>query len=536
MSDGTRRVTGIGQVISEFTIRGPQNIKPGEVDQAIARAAGGQPAVSLENKQKLLAPRATNKTPPAGQLPANASSCEARKSMDHATPGGVQLTTGMYLQCLNDGAQETLKAKANTRMQQIRQTQASCINTADIFASETNSQGIPGKIPMDRKFAEACAASAARGSVFIMRGVNKDSLGENGVLLHPECRAPKPMTCHAKSSEFGFTKGLVPANPQFSRPAYVDKNGDKYKGAFKDVNRTLGRTEGCKDPITAGVGSTEGKALHLKVKINSQDCHVYQGTFQKNGITYRYQVAIPADTPADAIQQTVQARLQDANYCKVSKDSNWGEGIDLRTLSPPLNTFTSEPTLVIGLPAGTEGTQHAAQDRYYVSDYDVYAVAHTSAAAIGQNEQITSWGNHGEFADPRDIKAIIAVNAQLLGGQGQPIQNLEGQLGSRFRDFPIQHAPCAATQVTGGDRGSPLAGYAVPDFMENPPKSLWVVEQGIPPSEGSVIELKTAEDFAAYMITKSTEDPQNPCEAIFNSKVLDYCMAKLSTSPPAAAA
>jgi hypothetical protein len=172
-------------------------------------------------------------------------------------------------------------------MQQIRSSnQVSDISAEAIFSSEG------GLIPMDRGFAQACAASATRGSVFIMRGVNKDSLGANGILLSPDSRAPKPMTCHAKSSEFGFTKGLVPANPQFPRPAYVDTSGTKYQGAFQDVNKTLGRTEGCTDPITAGVGSTEGKALHLKVKINNKDCYVYQGTFKgtNNNKIYRYQM------------------------------------------------------------------------------------------------------------------------------------------------------------------------------------------------------------------------------------------------------
>jgi hypothetical protein len=198
-------------------------------------------------------------------------------------------------------------------------------------------------------------------------------------------------------------------------------------------------------------------------------------------------------------------------------------------------SFTAEPTLVIGLPAGTKGSQHATNERYYVSDYDVYAVAHTSTVITGQNPRIEGWGNHGEFADPRDIKAIIAVNAQLLG-QGQSIQEFEGELGSHFRDFPIQHAPCAATQVKGGG-DAPLAGYAVPDFMENPPKSLWAIEPGDQNHpEGSIIELKSAEDFAAYMITKSTEDPDCPCEAILNSKVLDHCMNKLYQVQPRAAA
>jgi hypothetical protein len=433
-------------------------------------------------------------------------------------------------------------------MEQIRQTQASSINAAT-FASPAN----PNGIPMDKGFAEACAASAARGSIFIMRGVNKDSLGTNGVLLSPDSRAPKPMTCHAKSSEFGFTKGLVPANPQFSRPAYVDKNGAKYQGAFQDVNKTLGRAEGRADPITADDGTAEGKALHLKMTINSQECHVYQGTFQKGGTTYRYQVAVPANTPADNIQQAIQDRLADqanlGSCLKVYKDPlagavpNWEEVADLGTIQFSEGDFTQvEPTLVIGLKGqagaapGTAGSQHAAQDRYYVSDYDVYAIAHTSTMSTGQNTQIANWGNHGEFADPRNINAIIAINAQLLG-QGQPIEDLEGNLGAHFRDFPIQHAPCAATRVAGGGQAAPLSGYAVPDFMENPPKSLWVIEPGDRDHpNGSVIELKTAENFAAYMITKSTGDTQAPCEAILNSKVLDHCMAQLAGPQPAAAA
>jgi hypothetical protein len=352
------------------------------------------------------------------------------------------------------------------------------IRAQTFLIAEENFQDASIAPRMDYRFAQACSVAAENGSIFIMRGVNPSSLGANGVLLSSDSRAPKPMTCHAKSSEFGFTKGLVPANPQFSCPAYVNKDGDKYKGAFKDVNKTLGRAEDCEDPITAGVKSTEGKALHLKMPINGQDCHVYQGIFQKNSITYRYQVAIPADN-TNAIQQAVQARLGNPanldSYLKVYKDPDpredvpkWEEITDLSTISLSAEDFAQvEPTLVIGLKGqagaapGTGGSQHAAQDRYYVSDYDVYAIAHTARPTDPNQPPQSSWPNCGEFADPRDIEAIIDVNARLLG-QGQDLETFKNNLGSHFRDFLIQHAAAAAGIVE--TKGTKLEGFAVPDF------------------------------------------------------------------------
>ena len=480
------RVQGIRNVISGFNIANPQNIRAGQVDRAIAAAAGGQPAISLKNMQKLLAPRITNKTPPVEQLPANANSCSARRSMAHATQSGAQMTTGMYLQCLNETDRRTLTTAANTRMAQIRQERAFAINTGSIFSSEG------GQIPMDRGFAEACAASASNGHIFIMRGVNKDSLGENGVLLQPDSRAPKPMTCHAKSSYFGFTKGLVPANPQFSRPDYVNTEGDKYQQALRDVKHTLGE---------AMAGTEEGAPLHLKVRINNEDCHVYQGTFQgSDGKTYRYQVAIPDGT--DASPDEIRNRLQNQNYCKVCKDTDWKEEV---TISPGIDGDLppAEPTLVIGLPAGTGGSQHAAQERYYVSDYDVYAIAHATAAEaidtlITQNEFLqNTWQNCGEFADNRDMAAINFVNALLLAsGTADPqaapdlqaaLQQYREKYDSNHRNRPIQHAAAAAGIVKTTEAGG-LEGFAVPDFP------LWAVESG------SVIKLENAGDLAAYMI------------------------------------
>jgi hypothetical protein len=575
----------------------PADRSPIDVNHAIAALAGEVSVVSAAPLASLLAPR-IDQNPPRGAI----------------EQSGVQMTTVAYLQHLGldefrqldpqqlDPGQlaqlERLRplgqliTAASTRMDRIRDGQRPPdeLQTFQIIPENFRADGI---IPhMNHGFAQACAVAARNGSIFIMRGVNPSSLGEGGVLTHPERYAPKPMTCHAKSSEFGFTKGLVPANPQFSRPAYANTSGKLYQNACGDVLETLGldlpldvviqnflkegvcmrlfremlREEpaatykgllGQLNKLEAMVGTpnapdatevttvrqmlagylaevikavsspkalvsdSEGQALHLKIKIQVEDqneiqCHVYQGTFRKDDTTYRYQVAIPAGN-TDAIQQAIRDRLQDPNHCKVSKDSNWGEGIDLRTLSPPLDTFTSEPTLVIGLKGkpgaqpGTGGSQYPTQDRYYVSDYDVYAIAHTSAATIGQNEQITSWGNHGEFADPRDIKAIIAVNAQLLS-QGQDIQNLEEYLSSHFRDFPIQHAPCAATQVTG--EGQNMTGYAVPDFP------LWVVEPE------NVIRLDGAGDLAAYMIDLSTKRVRS-AKAILNSKVLDHCVNAL---------
>jgi hypothetical protein len=202
-----------------------------------------------------------------------------------------------------------------------------------------------------------------------------DSLGEGGVLKYPERYAPRPMTCHAKSSYFGFTRGLMPANPQFSRPDYIDTTGAKYQRALEDVNKTLGRGEGCTDLVTTGVGSAEGKALHLKVKINGEDCYIYQGTFKgTDDQTYCYQVAIPANTPTDEIQQKIQNKLQDQNYCKVCKDSNWQEEVKI-FLGINWNLPQSEPTLVIRLTANSRGSQQTTE-RYYVSDCDVYAIAH----------------------------------------------------------------------------------------------------------------------------------------------------------------
>jgi hypothetical protein len=486
-----RGITASGtEIISGFTIN-PQNIQLGKVNQAIA-AAAGQDFALTQGPGSLLASRVTALVPPA--QPAGGA----------ATQFGVQLTTGMYLQCLSEEARNTLTAAANGRMGNIR--------TRQTFSIEEGNFGAGQPIPcMDHGFAQACSRAAGQGSIFIMRGVNPDSLGEGGVLTHPERYAPKPMTCHAKSSYFGFTKGLVPANPQFSRPDYVNTAGAKYQQALNDVQHTLGSDM---------KGTAEGSPLHLKVTINHEECFVHQGTFSKDGTTYRYQVAIPNGT--DASPTEIRNRLQNPNYCKVCKDSNWGEVIDLRTLSPPLEALAHEPTLVIGLPANSEGSQQTTE-RYYVSDYDVYAIAHTTAAEaadtlITQNGVLqNTWENCGEFADNRDMAAINLVNALLLApGIADPqvaLQQYQANYDSNHRDRPIQHAAAAATTVKTTATGG-LEGFAVPDFP------LWVVEPG------NVIKLENAGDLAAYMIHLSIKRGRS-AEAILNSKVLDLCVNEL---------
>jgi hypothetical protein len=513
--EGNVGVHGIDGVISEFTIANPQNVRAGMVDQAIAAAAGQSFALE-QGHGSLLASRIAAQevlNQPAG--PAG----------NDPTQNGVQLTTGMYLQCLSGDAQGTLISAANTRMSRIRTNQTFQIASENFGAGKAISS-------MDCGFAEACSKSAENGSIFIMRGVNPDSLGEGGVLVNPGRYAPKPMTCHAKSSYFGFTKGLVPANPQFSRPDYVDTTGGKYQQALKDVQHTLGPDM---------IGTAEGVPLHLKGTIDQQECFVYQGTFQ--GIddkTYRYQVAIPIKEhnnqqpiPCNSSTKMISDYIKKCppKHIRVCQDpqpddnpkswktpdkvsahtqSHFGNKILMDDIGGP--SFTAEPTLVIGLPAGTRGSQQTTE-RYYVSDYDVYAIAHTSGTAVGQNEQIAQWGNHGEFADPRDIKAIIAVNHQLLiKDQGQTIAAFEGSLGSRFRDFPIQHAAAAAGIVKTTETG--LEGFAVPDFP------LWVVEPG------NVIKLDGRGDLAAYMIHLSMKE-EKPAETILNSKVLDLCVREL---------
>ncbi|MDR0445410.1 MAG: hypothetical protein LBG98_04005 [Puniceicoccales bacterium] len=286
--------------------------------------------------------------------------------------------------------------------------------------------------------------------------------------------------------------------------------------------------------------------MHLKTTISSQDCHVYQGTFSKDGTTYRYQVAIPANTQADAVQQAIQGRLQDhehlGSYLKVYEDPkptdanpNWAEVTNLSTMNLSAADFAQakpEPTLVIGLPKDTKGSQQKTE-RYYVSDYDVYAIAHTQAQTIAsgqapgvmQSEVLQKdWPNCGEFADNRDKAAINFVNALLLSpGRGafpeQALAEYQKNYDSNHRDRPIQHAAAAAGIVTTKKEGG-LEGFSVPDFP------LWVVESEGPSQPGNVIKLENAGDLAAYMINLSTD--KNKCaEAIFNSKVLDFCVNDL---------
>jgi hypothetical protein len=521
-----REIHGIENVISGFNIANSLNVRAGEVNQAIA-AAASQNSVLAQDPESLLASRVTAQaqpTQPAG---------------DAATQSGAQMTTGMYLQCLRESDRSTLTTAATTRMEKIRDEQS--------FRIETENFGADRIIPrMNHGFAQACSRAAEQGSIFIMRGVNPDSLGKGGVLTHPERYAPKPMTCHAKSSYFGFTKGLVPANPQFSRPDYVNTEGDKYRQALNDVKHTLGE---------AMAGTEEGSPLHLKVPIEQQECSVYQGTFSKDGTNYRYQVAIPAGTSADAVQQAIQTRLQDrehlGSFLKVYKDPDlasddpkWEEVTDFSTMSFSEADFAqAQPTLVIGIPSQSEeetpesrGSQQTTE-RYYVSDYDVYAIAHTTAVEatdtlIAQNEFLrNTWPNCGEFADNRDITAINFVNALLLAsGTADPqaaLQQYQNNYTSNHRDRPIQHAAAAAgkveTTATGG-----LKGFAVPDFP------LWVVESG------NVIKLENAGDLAAYMVclANGSDDLQGNTQyqAILNSKVLDHCVNELMSSQPAAAA
>jgi hypothetical protein len=515
-----------------------------DVNQAIAGKAGEGSVISDNSllKPSLLAQKIKSKTlisqpktliiqPRLQTQPIQLSEAEkkAREELrETIIEKGVQMKTGAYLKHLKEETRTDLTKKAQARMDKIHG------QTFSILPKNFKDEKIAPR--MNHGFAQACSESAGQGSIFIMRGVNPSSLGKGGVLEHPDRYAPKPMTCHAKSSYFGFTKGLVPVNPQFSRPDYVDKEGVKYQQALDDVKHTLG---------VKMQGTAEGRPLHLKVQINGQECHVYQGTFKgRSGGDYRYQIAIPdkdnfrfhkatTEQQFKYVQQALKDKKQAPYICLYQESGEkWTplEELDSHIKAHAKNEdlmehlgFTIEPTLVIGLPAQKEGETPESRgsqqktERYYVSDYDVYAIAHTGAAASGQDKEIMEWRNHGEIADPRDIEAILYVNAKLLN-KGTP-EYLKKNLETHFRDFPIQHAAAAAGIVTTNTEGG-LEGFAVPDFP------LWVVESEGPSQPGNVIRLDGPEDLAAYMINLSTDENKR-AEAIFNSKVLDFCVNKL---------
>ncbi|MDR3143242.1 MAG: hypothetical protein LBT57_00025, partial [Puniceicoccales bacterium] len=499
MADDPSRIpSGINpQLSTRAADRPPVGLHQINVNQAIAGQAGAGSVVSVSSLSELLALK----------IEANPSGERIEPNLplqETILQNGVQLTTGEYLLRLGDPNSEIhagLIRKAQDRMDGIRTRQTISIESENFQAGGTGPR-------MDYGFARACSKAAEQGAVFIMRGVNPFSLGEGGVLADPDRYAPKPMTCHSKSSEFGFTKGLVPVNPQFSRPAYVDTSGSKYQGAFRDVNETLGRNKNCRAIITAGTGSAEGKALHLKRRINDEECHVYQGTFNgTDGKIYRYQVAIPDKdrfcfhaATTQKLAEYVQQALKDENkaqYLCLYQDGPSGSQwtplpkLDSHTKSHAKNGdlmapsgFTAEPTLVIGLPAGTEGSQHAAKERYYVADYDVYAIAHTDPTDPSQASGVMQalqrdWPNCGAFADNQDIRAINFVNALLLsslkgastsGEIQRALDEYRENYDSNHRDRPIQHATAAAGTVKTTTTG--LEGFAVPDFP------LWAVEGG----------------------------------------------------------
>ena len=161
------------------------------------------------------------------------------------------------------------------------------------FSIKENSSdfGTKDGIPLDLDFVKACQARAeTNGDIVIMCGVNVDSLGDKGVLEHPDKYAPKPMSCHAKSSYFGFTKGLVPSNPEFSRQNIAaDENA--LESAKKDVAHS--RKNG-------------GVDYHLKLSIGDKEYYIYQGKFKIGNEEYRYQVALQdGNASEDTVKETV---------------------------------------------------------------------------------------------------------------------------------------------------------------------------------------------------------------------------------------
>ncbi|MDR2603191.1 MAG: hypothetical protein LBC11_01350 [Puniceicoccales bacterium] len=286
-------------------------------------------------------------------------------------------------------------------------------------------------IPLDRNFIKACKKQATSlSSIMIMCKVNPDSLGDRGVLANPGRYAPKPISCHAKSSYFGFTKGLVPTNPKFSRYKFISDT-DACNDAMADVKHST---------IAGGV------AMHLMVSIDEQDHFVYQGTFSAGGKVYRYQIALKdADAPAEKITAAVKNALKegDTAHLKCYDDSasspsgGWNEATFTELANLTFTFNGCEKTLVLGpdkykidasASQNSSIKQHYQSERYYVSDYDVFTIAHGQAPlpdpALADDpfpgaNRYTFLGTHGgEVADRRDVSTIDAINAELVGYVG----------------------------------------------------------------------------------------------------------------------
>lgn len=321
------------------------------------------------------------------------------------------------------------------------------------------------QILMDEPFIEACKIAAAAGSIVIQRSVNAESLGEKGVFSPNQQYLPKPRSCHAKSSYFGFSQGLVPANPCFSRGKYIPRGNNRasYEGAMSDIQSTLSNPK-------------EGCLIHLM----KQDRPIYQGTFNESGKTYRYQVALRADQKGlseaelkTEVQKILTEKTPGEDFFLAADPESQKNEWDFLTAEnrkamPPINmeTLEVEPCLVIGLPtkevvkdsknlieastveleseerkfdlkAAIRNGDFASDGRYYVSDYDLYGIAHAkpledegNAGQDGakyeryksqieiekfKNEKVPDLGpNGGEMADDRDIAVIHFINAELM--------------------------------------------------------------------------------------------------------------------------
>lgn len=376
-------------------------------------------------------------------------------------------------------------------------------------------------IPFDPGFIEAARKQAARDNIVIMCGVNPDSLGNKGVLVRSDRYAPKPMTCHAKSSYFGFTKGLVPVNQKFSR-RNIAVNEEEKKKSDKDVDYSK-EHGGQEYPLEVSV---EGDATNL--------CPVYQGEFSQGEIRYRFQVAMlnGKDNISDASE--VEKAVIDAIKNKISKilmcgrddcggdDKGW-DVVDLESLNENIafDENTIERTLVLG-PQKNSGkgpekeseesasvtdenntkisstivNENMDKERYYVSDYDVFAIAHrdsqsaTTKTSNGQSNAADGVHNRykllgesgGEVADPADVATINAINKELreIDNTKKHINECKRKGLYEEKTFnPIQHAAAATLHFN-----NPAAKPAYP---------LFAIE------ENHVIAIKDHKALAAYL-------------------------------------
>lgn len=334
-------------------------------------------------------------------------------------------------------------------------------------------------------------------------------------------------------------RGLVPSNPEFSRQN-IATDESALESAKKDVEHS--RKNG-------------GVDYHLKLSIGDKEYYIYQGKFKIGNEEYRYQVALKDEIKDEsaiekAALEAVKSNISQKNstLLKCAKDSDgdskgWTEIKDLSIFHENIafSSFIAEATKVLG-PTKAEDADKASgvtndkiqggaqQERYYVSDYDVFSIVHNGpvegAATVkailpkehnNEYEYLGKFG--GEVADKRDILTIDAINAQLLGYGSEDSESVEKyrkDLSNHYdivRTFqPIQHAAAAALQFN-----NPAASPSYP---------LYAIEKE------NVVKIGSDIEFAAYLY--NLENPQNSGgmkqTCIINSVLSDRLVDTLITT------